>query len=493
MASAQEAHGDITALCKIAVGPLAERAGVLLDGNPLTAWTAPAQSQRHLRVYKPDGVATLSVLWYARPHSLALYRPSGHEFVLIEDYGEAASSMEFFVLPEAAGVYYLRTSRGMGIAEVRVHAGELEESFFSARGYPPGAVNEWPSELRRKPLRRSDSGVQVYDMKERLTLLGYDAGKVDRAFNEDAYLALMHFQRASGLYPTGVLDYATQQTLESPPPAAIRFPAAQAEGPLPRTAGALVEFMRGKVGSAYLYGASGRECSPSYRAVVRRQYPEYGDIITNHSHQYDGLEAYDCIGLFKAFLEESEGEFPSEWRTSVNGSIARWMTPPEPIDTMPREPGIILLQQNIGVASFMHVGLYIGDGLCVHSRGHRYGVVVDPMPQLWTHWARASWLTYDLPEEPATEAWPPYMPEGDRVLVDTATGGGLNLYSRPIAKRQHWTGLRIPNYTELVIQEVPEDAPYFRMVTMLSNRGDLHIGYVSAKDLSLMDPPRMED
>jgi peptidoglycan hydrolase-like protein with peptidoglycan-binding domain len=438
-------------------------------------------------------VATLSVLWATRPHNLALYHESGYEYILIEDYGEAASSMEIFVLPEEAGVYHLRTSRGMAIAEARVHAGKLSESFFPTHGYPAGAVREWPSALRRKPLRRSDAGSQVRDMKEMLRALGYDIDKVDRRFSEPAYLALMRFQRASGLYATGVLDYGTLHMLEAPPPQAACFSTAEAEAPLPRTASALVAFLRTKVGSAYLYGASGRECSPSYRAVLKERYPEYSDIISNHSPRYDGLEAYDCTGLIQAFLEASEGEFPAEWRTNVNGSLARWMTPPEPIETMPREPGIILLQQSVGVSSFMHVGVYIGDGLCVHSRGHRHGVVVDPMPQLWTHWARASWLTYDLLEEPAAEEWPAYMGVGDRVLVDTATGGGLNLYKKPIARNRYWSGWRSPNYPERTILEVPEDAPFFRKVTMLSYRGDLYVGYVFAKDLSLIDPLHIEN
>ncbi|MCL2811325.1 MAG: peptidoglycan-binding protein [Clostridia bacterium] len=493
MAVAEETHRDITDICKFEVGPLNERVSMMMDGNPLSAWVAPNNTERHLRLYKPRGVATLSVLWDTRPRDLVLYREDyAHRPSVIVDYGEAASVMDFFVLPEAAGVYYLSTSRGMSMAEVRVHTGELKESFFSTHGYPPGAVNEWPAAARVRPLRRNDTRHQVYAMKQTLKALGYDVGKMNRVLDETAYLALMDFQRASGLLATGVLDYATLQALESPSPQDVRFLAAQpTEALLPRTASALVEFMIDKVGSAYLYGASGRVTSPTYRAIIKRQYPEYDHVISNYCFRFDGIEAYDCIGLFKAFLDASEGEFPSAWRTNVTGSIARWMTKPEPIDTMPREPGIILLQQNVGTAGFMHVGLYVGDGLCVHARGHRYGVVAEPMPQLWTHWARPTWLTYDLPEEPHVE-WPPYMAVGERVLVDTSTGNTLNLYSRPVSRRRFWTGLRIPNYTELVIREVPEDDPYYRKVTMRSNRGDLYVGYVFAKDLSLLDPPQIE-
>jgi len=139
------------------------------------------------------------------------------------------------------------------------------------------------------------------------------------------------------------------------------------------------------------------------------------------------------------------------------------------------------------------MGIYVGDGVCVHARGHRYGVVAEPMPQLWTHWARPTWLTYDLPEEPADEAWPPYMGVGDRVLVDTASGNLLNMYARPRVRLRHFTGTRIPNYTELIIEEAPEYAHYFRKVSTRDARGQLFTGYVFAKDLSVLDPPKIEN
>jgi len=250
--------------------------------------------------------------------------------------------------------------------------------------------------------------------------------------------------------------------------------------------------VRGQVGKGYLYGASGKVCSPTLRSIAKDLYPEYSDVISNFAYRWDGIEVFDCIGLFKAFLQDSEGEFPADWRTNVTGAVSRWMTTPEPIGTMPREPGILLLQQNTRNAGFMHVGIYVGDGLCVHARGHRYGVVLDRMPQLWTHWARPVWLAYDLSEEPFV-SWPPYMGVGERVLVDTTTGNMLNLYRRPSSKRQYWSGIRILNYSELIIQDVPEDAPYWRIVTVPSASGQLTTGYVFAKDLSELDPPKLEE
>lgn len=485
-ALAEEDHRDITEICEFQIGPLVGKAAVLLDGNPTTIWTNGTKGGQYLQIYKPGGIATLSVLWVKPPRGVSLRHGVNGQFTVLKYYGETDPLLETILLPMEAGVYFLCGSEGMSIAEIRVHSGELKENFFTAHGYPPGATCDWPAERLRRPLRRSDTGQQVYEMKETLTSLGYSVGKLDRKFTEADYLALISFQRACGLYPTGVLDLATLDALASPPPGS--------DSPLivqpawPRTASALVRFVRSKLGAGYLYGASGKICSPSYRAATRDIYPEYTDVINSYAYLWDGGEVYDCIGLFKAFLRSSAGEFDEKWSTNVNGSVTRWMTTPEPLATMPREPGIFLLQQNPTNEGFMHVGLYIGGGVSIHARGHRYGVVADPMPQLWTHWARASWLTYDLPEEPYAE-WPVYMGEGERVLVDTASGNALNVYRRPQENMDYWIRVRVPNYTEITIEEIPAGAPYWRIVTVPDTAGKLHTGYVFAKDLSVLDPP----
>ncbi len=487
----EEEHRDITAKCRFEVGPLTDRVAVLTDGNPQTAWTNDKSSNQYLQVYKPRGVATLSILWEVLPRSLSLRHGVDGQFTVLKYYEEADMPRETILLPEEAGVYYLCGSGGLNIAEVRVHTGDMRESFFPAHGYAPGPTAEWSASVYRRPLRRSDNGQQAWDMKETLIALGYPIEKQDRRFTEDAYMALVAFQSACGLYTSGVLDIATLQALKDPPPqAAYRTPAVAAL--LPRTSSELVKYARSKVGLGYVYGAAGAICTPSFRAGMKDLYPQYKDLISNFAYVWDGMEVYDCIGLFKAFLVASNGEVPKTWLTNVNGAVNRWLTKPEPLATMPNEPGIVLLQQNATNSAFMHVGLYVGDGLSVHARGHRYGVVVDQMPQLWTHWSRPIWLEYDTPAEPQVE-WPPFMGEGERALVDTSSGNALNLYRRPFEARKYFTGVRIPNYSEVTIQGIPINAPYWRIVTVPDSNGLMRTGYVYAKDLTVLDAPKLPD
>lgn len=57
------------------------------------------------------------------------------------------------------------------------------------------------------------SPATVRRVQQRLNRLGYNAGNVDGAFDRPTRFALLHFQQARGLEPTGTLDEATLQAL----------------------------------------------------------------------------------------------------------------------------------------------------------------------------------------------------------------------------------------------------------------------------------------
>ncbi len=474
---------DITAQCKIEARTKSTSLASLFDGNPRTAWTSAERGEQYLLVYKPRGVATLSVLWAKAPKDLALRQYRGGEFKKLQTYAVAVALPDSFLLPEEAGVYYLCSAGGMSIAELRVHEGVLID-FFATNDYPEAPVGARNLDKFPVPLKRGVRGSEVLVMQERLNKLGYHPSKLDAYFNDETYLALLAYQRGNGLYANGVLDAETSKMLFAPQAPAEQNPAPKK---MPRVASSLVNFFLSKVGSGYIYGTAGQICSPTTRAASRSLYPEYEQLLREFAPKWDGAEVYDCNGLFKAFLEASEGEFPKEWHTNVTNSAQRWMSDIQPISTMPKQPGIVLLQQS-DTGSFSHVGLYVGDGYCVHSRGHRYGVVMDPMPQLWTHWARPTWLDFNIPEEPKAN-WPQYMTVGERVLVDTGTGNPLILYRSPAETPRYATGVRIPNYTEIVVKGVPTEAPYWRQVITTDSEGVTRTGYVNAKDLSVLDPP----
>jgi carboxyl-terminal processing protease len=70
------------------------------------------------------------------------------------------------------------------------------------------------SKLRKtvKPLLNTES-VDVYYAEKILLLSGYDVGTPDLIMDERTFLAVKEFQKDTGLFSYGVLDYSTQQAL----------------------------------------------------------------------------------------------------------------------------------------------------------------------------------------------------------------------------------------------------------------------------------------
>ncbi len=340
-----------------------------------------------------------------------------------------------------------------------------------------------------RPLVRGARGKEVKAMQRRLSELGFNVSSSNAIFAEKTVLELLKFQRINGLAETGELDAETIAVLygDAALSATPTPPPLSAEEPMPRTASALVKFATSRVGAGYVYGSVGDLCSPWFRKQGAELYPKYKDALLHIADQWDGREVYDCVGLLKAFLSHSEGDFPREWNTNVTGATKKWLTEMGTINTMPREPGILLFQLDPEDNSYMHMGVYTGGGRCVHARGHAYGVVEDPMPQLWTHWGRASWLTYDLPAEKAVP-WKPYLAAGSVALVDSSYGGDLPIRAQPRSDGA-FTGARLTNLTQITIDSVPNDpaAWYWRVVTGTDRKGNTVTGYVYAKDLTVAE------
>lgn len=488
---------DITLTCRFALSAQTAQEARLFDCNAATYWESGRDG--YLQFYKPAGEATLSLLWAKAPGTLALkyemedtYRP-----LWFYDPAQGGEIPQSIVLPSAPGFFRLIAENvGLSLAEVRIHKGVVEH-FFSAQGYPDSPTLTQPGLDSYKPLKLNARVSQrIKGMQQRLGELGYYQGKADGKLGEATYVALMHFQKANGVYPSGCYEPATARALESSAAVAaadLGAEAAQAAqtsaapGGLRtlwnRTASDFVAFLRGCVGSGYVYGASGEICTPTVRGAAARLYPEYASLLKGYARLWDGQPVYDCNGLMRAFLESSQGPFPEAWQVNVNGAVNTWMLEMGPIETMPRQPGILLLQESATVPnSYTHIGAYVGEGMCIHARGHHYGVIMEPMPQLWTHWARPVWLTMDLPKEPE-RPWPGYMAPGDTVLVDSTSGGTIVLYKKPEKDIRYRTSIKLPNHTRLTVEAYVEGAPFWRKVTVLSG-DDTVTGYVYAKDLS---------
>lgn len=65
-----------------------------------------------------------------------------------------------------------------------------------------------------KPGLGSES-IDVYNAKKMLVLLGYEVGNMDGFMDEITFKSIAEFQKDSGLYPYGVLDFSTQDVLNA--------------------------------------------------------------------------------------------------------------------------------------------------------------------------------------------------------------------------------------------------------------------------------------
>ena len=63
-------------------------------------------------------------------------------------------------------------------------------------------------------LKIGDTGADVVAIEERLRILGILDVVPDDVFDYDTFLATLSFQKATELYPYGVMDYTTQAKLD---------------------------------------------------------------------------------------------------------------------------------------------------------------------------------------------------------------------------------------------------------------------------------------
>jgi len=492
IALAEQPTFDLTTRCEFLVSSNSGDIRYIVDDDPSTIWVSTDEHESYLEIKMPAAQATLSILWDGLVPTLTveILTDGGWEIITVMENPNPMPKT--LLVGNPAQRVRLRSDGTMRIAELRVTEG-ITGSYFEDHTFQGREVKTATRFIGTPPpLSLGMSGKPVETLQKRLSELGYTESSDDPTFSQETHRALTMFQRANHLPETGTLDYETEQVLFGFTPIAATPRPYTPTGRLPRTASALVHFSQDQVGKGYIYGSSGVIGSRYLREQNAKLYPSYSRALLELASKWDGIEVFDCIGLFKAFLSRSDGPFPKEWNTNVTGATKRWFTEMDTINTMPREPGILLLRRDPDTRSFSHIGIYVGNGRCVHSRGHVYGVVEEPMPNLWTHWARPSWLEFDLPAEEATP-WRPYLGIGDVAMIDTSYDGALGLLDGPPSVGGKTFGVRVPNKTYVLVDGIPLHATdiLFRRVVYTNEEGRTFTGYVNAKHLSYVPNPSL--
>lgn len=165
-----------------------------------------------------------------------------------------------------------------------------------------------------------------------------------------------------------------------------------------------------RVGCPYIYGATGKTCTVSYREARAAQYPEYADKIRKNCPRLSknvstcadckwcdpetgaGKLAYDCAQLVRWCMHSVGIEM-------VSGANSQWQktdwAQTGTIDTLPKDKLCLVYREDTDGKKH-HTGIYCGNGKIIHAKGHDYGVVQQDLgvPK-FTHWGIPRGL-YDI-------------------------------------------------------------------------------------------------
>ena len=183
-----------------------------------------------------------------------------------------------------------------------------------------------------------------------------------------------------------------------------------------------------RVGCPYIYGATGKACTPSYREARMAQYPAYAEKIKRNCPRLSG-KATTCADCKWYDPEAGEGKLAydcaqlSRWAMDavgislVSGANSQWVkttwAQKGKIADLPNdlfEKVFLVFRYDEDKKGMGHVGIYQGDGTVIHAKGHDYGVVRQPLSETsFTHYA----MPYGLYEE-VSPLDHPTLRKGDR-------------------------------------------------------------------------------
>lgn len=247
--------------------------------------------------------------------------------------------------------------------------------------FPPAGSIETDTPTEEKPIvevivtiKKGDKGDEVKAIQERLIVHGYasylGSYGADGSFGSKTESAIKAFQTANKLEPTGIVDKNTLIALEAEP---TETPKEDPEAPSDFAAG-LVTWCHEKIGSAYVWGGNGQT------NLTDSQIRSMDTSITNAARSIayikalkdSGVSAYecfDCSGLISRYMQNN-GKVYQKRNCDHLWAMCTHLTAVDPAILI---AGDLLFRGSDG--DKYHVGVYVGDGWVIESRGRSYGVV----------------------------------------------------------------------------------------------------------------------
>jgi len=220
-------------------------------------------------------------------------------------------------------------------------------------------------------------------------------------------------------------------------------------------------WLHAQLGQLYVWGGDGQEMTP---ALIRRMENSTKNadraIALYEARRAEGktpLRGYDCSGLISRFLEDHG---LAEKKRNCNHLAAMCGTVYELGKGGPLCPADLLFRYD-GKKPYFHVGVYVGEGMAIESKGRDEGVVKRPLDASGTgYWNRHGRL--------ACFTQGPYW--------GICTGGSVNFRQGPGAK---YARIGILHKGDKLLVNPKEGWPQAAAVL----DGEIHVGYMSPKYL----------
>jgi hypothetical protein len=192
----------------------------------------------------------------------------------------------------------------------------------------------------------------------------------------------------------------------------------------------------------YVWGEWGRILNET---ILQQKISQYPKKFTSYKiayirKYYMGRRTADCGGVIKSFLWWTDSGPVYQPATDVNvDTMIAQATEKGTIDTIPEIPGLIVWHKG-------HVGVYIGNGKVIESRGTIYGVVQTELNKRpWTHWFKHKNITYIQESENALPLPAPWAVKPQKFVYEKGISDGLRPGDYPM-RQEVWA--MIYNYNK---------------------------------------------
>ncbi|QNU66909.1 C40 family peptidase [Ruminiclostridium herbifermentans] len=230
----------------------------------------------------------------------------------------------------------------------------------------------------------------------------------------------------------------------------------------------IIEWVKSKIGLGYVYSAIGQVCTVQTLKAAQAMYgstmgdgyfQKGGDYTKGRCAKWLGKICYDCSGLIKAARKAMSGIWLD---VSAQGLYDQCTARRGTIVNMPLIPGTLVFMYGTKQGRMVHVGMYIGNGEVIESRGVDYGVVKTKLSQrAWTHWGQAPWIEFDLPADETKVVIGTESDSGDNSTIKKDDSSQVdfnkaldNLVSKFGISKEYWTKKKDidPYFDDLIIK-----------------------------------------